>query len=349
MTRAALMLGTAIAGLPGAAWGQPRLAANDAVEQTVTVTVTATRSPTQVEDVPATVTVIDERRIADELSTDVRDLVRFEPGVIVPRSPARFGAALGTAGRDGNSGFRIRGIGGNRVLIQVDGIRVPDGFTFGAQAAGRGDYVDLGIVRSVEILRGPGSALYGSDGLAGVVSFITSDPADLLEGGRNVAFLGRASYDSASDEFSETAILAGRAGDWSALVSYTRRDGHELGNEGTNESPDARRTAPNPQDTSSDALFGRIVFEPGSGHRIRLTGEYGDSLVVTNVLSGRTPPPAAGPLPATAVIDLRARDTIERRRVSLDWRYEGEGMIDFAQAAVYWQESDNRQSAFEDR
>ncbi|MGQ0659854.1 TonB-dependent receptor domain-containing protein, partial [Sphingosinicella sp.] len=42
-------------------------------------------------------------------------------------------------------------------------------------------------------------------------------------------------------------------------------------------------------------------------------------------------------------------DTIERRRVSLDWRYEGEGMIDFAQAAVYWQESDNRQSAFEDR
>ncbi|MGE3396551.1 MAG: TonB-dependent receptor, partial [Sphingomonas sp.] len=42
-------------------------------------------------------------------------------------------------------------------------------------------------------------------------------------------------------------------------------------------------------------------------------------------------------------------DRIERRRVSLDWRYEGEGVIDFAQIAVYWQDSDNRQFTFEDR
>lgn len=342
-----VMAGTALAGLPVPVWAQVQLAANDAADQIITVT--ATRSPSEIEDVPVTVTVIDEQRIADELATDVRDLVRFEPGVVVPRSPTRFGAALGTTGRDGNSGFRIRGIGGNRVLIQVDGIRVPDGFSFGAQAAGRGDYVDLGIVRSVEILRGPGSALYGSDGLAGVVSFITSDPADLLNGGRSIAFLGRAAWDSASDEFSETAIVAGRSGAWSALVSYTRRDGHELDNEGTNDSSDARRTAPNPQDTRSNAVLGRIVFAPGDGHRIRLTGEYGDSLVVTNVLSGRTPPPAAGPVPATAVIDLNARDTIDRRRISLDWRYTGDGAIDFAQVVLYWQDSDNRQFAFEDR
>ena len=134
MTRAALLLGTALTGLPGSAFGQTQLASAEAADQTITVT--ATRSPTDVQSVPVTVTVIDEQRIADELATDVRDLVRFEPGVIVPRSPARFSAALGATGRDGNSGFRIRGIGGNRVLIQVDGIRVPDGFSFGAQLAG---------------------------------------------------------------------------------------------------------------------------------------------------------------------------------------------------------------------
>src|SRR3546814_10509902 len=94
----------------------------------------------------------------------------FEPGVSVQRQPARFGAALGATGRAGNESFNIRGIGGNRVLIQVDGVRVPDGFSFGAQASGRGDYVDLGLIKSVEILRGPSSALYGSDGLAGAVS-----------------------------------------------------------------------------------------------------------------------------------------------------------------------------------
>jgi hemoglobin/transferrin/lactoferrin receptor protein len=353
MTRATLLLGTALAALPGTAWAQnasqgdqPRteLASNDVPGQQITVT--ATRTPTPVGEVPATVTVIDEERIADELATDVRDLVRFEPGVSVPRGPTRFGAALGVTGRDGNSGFRIRGIGGNRVLIQVDGIRVPDGFTFGAQAAGRGDYVDLGIVKSVEILRGPTSALYGSDGLAGAVSFTTSDPVDLLRDGRDYAALLRGTYDSASDEFSETGLVAGRAGAWSALISYTRRDGHELDNKGTNDAPNSTRTEPNPQDTRSNAVLAKLVFDAGGGHRFRLTGEYGDGLTVTNVLSGRAVAPVASP---TGVLDLRARDTLERRRASFDWRYTGDGAIDFAQVAIYWQESENRQFTAEDR
>ncbi|RYY42056.1 MAG: TonB-dependent hemoglobin/transferrin/lactoferrin family receptor, partial [Sphingomonadales bacterium] len=108
------------------------------------ITVTATRQPVAIDDAPATVSVIGAQQIADELATDIKDLVRYEPGVTVPRGPTRFGAALGVTGRGGNEGFIIRGIGGNRVLIQVDGVRVPDGFTFGAQSAGRGDYVDLG-------------------------------------------------------------------------------------------------------------------------------------------------------------------------------------------------------------
>jgi hemoglobin/transferrin/lactoferrin receptor protein len=337
MTRAALLLGSALAGLPGSAWAQTQLASAETGDQTITVT--ATRSPTDVQSVPVTVTVIDEQRIADELATDVRDLVRFEPGVIVPRSPARFSAALGATGRDGNSGFRIRGIGGNRVLIQVDGIRVPDGFSFGAQLTGRGDYVDLGIVRSVEILRGPGSALYGSDGLAGVVSFITSDPADLLGAGRDIAFLARGTYDSASDEFSETALLAARSGPWSAIVSYTRRDGHELDNQGTVFAENSTRTAPNPQDTSSNALFGRLVFTPNDRHRVRLTVESGDTRVNSNVLSGRS----------ATVLNLTGRDTSDRSRISLDWRYTGTEIVELVQASFYWQRANNLQFTFEDR
>ncbi|MFN3287496.1 MAG: TonB-dependent receptor plug domain-containing protein, partial [Sphingomonadaceae bacterium] len=137
------------------------------------ITVTAIRLPRAVIDVPATVTVIDAQRIEDELATDIKDLVRFEPGVSVRAQPARFTAALSSTGRDGNAGFTIRGLEGNRVLIQVDGIRLPDAFSFGAQSVGRGDYVDLDVLKSVEILRGPASALYGSDGLAGAVSFLT--------------------------------------------------------------------------------------------------------------------------------------------------------------------------------
>jgi hemoglobin/transferrin/lactoferrin receptor protein len=310
-----------------------------------TITVTATRTPKSIFDIPATVSVIDSEKIADDLVSDVKDLVRFEPGVSVRRAPSRFGAALGATGRDGNAGFNVRGLDGNRVLIQVDGVRVPDGFDFGAQSAGRGDYIDLGIVKSVEILRGPASALYGSDGLAGAISFVTADPVDFLEAGSNVAGLARSAYDSADDEFSESAILAGRMGDWSALIAVTRRDGHELDNKGGNSAPNSTRTKPNPQDTQSNAVLGKLVWAPDEANSVRLTLDHLDSHVRTNVLSGVAPAPTA----PTSVLALSARDKVRRDRVSLDWRYEGAGAIDFAQVALWYQDGKNRQFTAEDR
>ncbi|MDT7527230.1 TonB-dependent hemoglobin/transferrin/lactoferrin family receptor [Sphingopyxis sp. SE2] len=308
------------------------------------IVVTATRTAVKAEDLPVTVSVKTDEQIADELVTDIRDLVRFEPGVSVQRQPARFGAALGATGRAGNESFNIRGIGGNRVLIQVDGVRVPDGFSFGAQASGRGDYVDLGLIKSVEILRGPSSALYGSDGLAGAVSFITADPADFIETGKNVGGLLRAGYSSADEEFSETAILAGRSGDWSLMAAYTRRDWQELDNKGTVGGNGPARTEPNPQDGHSNAALARIVYDPANGHKLRLTGEYLDTELYTNGLTG------VGPGSFGASVDrLEGWDTGERKRVSLDWSWEGEGVIDFARVALYWQDGEDRQYTEEDR
>jgi hemoglobin/transferrin/lactoferrin receptor protein len=311
-----------------------------------TITVTATRVPQNVNDVPAIVTVKSDEQIADELASDIRDLVRFEPGISVRRSPSRFTAALGSTGRGGAEGFNIRGIEGNRVLIQVDGIRVPDGFSFGAQAAGRGDYVDIGIVKSVEILRGPSSALYGSDGLAGAVSFITSDPADILkDDSRRFAGLGRTAYDSADNEFTQTAIVAGRAGQFSTLFAYTRRDGKELENQGKNSALNSTRTAPNPQDSASNAGFAKLVWQPDEDNRVRLTLDHLDSKTRTDVISARTAPP----LGATAVLNLQARDTTKRDRVSLDYRRENDGFVDFLQITGFYQNGRNRQASLEDR
>ncbi|QCB56851.1 TonB-dependent hemoglobin/transferrin/lactoferrin family receptor [Sphingopyxis sp. PAMC25046] len=308
------------------------------------IVVTATRTAVKAEDLPVTVTVKTDEQIADELVTDIRDLVRFEPGVSVQRQPARFGAALGATGRAGNDSFNIRGIGGNRVLIQVDGVRVPDGFSFGAQASGRGDYVDLGLIKSVEILRGPSSALYGSDGLAGAVSFITADPADFIQPGSNVGGLLRAAYSSADEEFSEAAILAGRSGDWSIMAAYTRRDWQELDNKGTVGGTGPARTEPNPQDGHSNAALARIVYDPANGHKLRLTGEYLDTELYTNGLTG------VGPGSFGASVDrLEGWDSGERKRVSLDWSWEGEGAIDFARVALYWQDGEDRQYTEEDR
>ncbi|WP_298196338.1 TonB-dependent hemoglobin/transferrin/lactoferrin family receptor [Novosphingobium sp.] len=309
------------------------------------IVVTATRAPAKIQDVPVSITVKTDEQMADEMVSDIKDLVRFEPGISVRQAPSRFGAALGVTGRDGASSFNIRGLEGNRVLIQVDGVRVPDGFEFGSQAAGRGNYVDLGLVKSVEILRGPASALYGSDGLAGAISFVTSDPVDLLKGDTHVGGRLRASYDSADNEFSETAIFAGRTGALSAMLAYTRRDGQELDNQGTNNAPNSTRTTPNPQDTRSDALLGKIALETGPSSRLRLTGEYQNGVVDTNVLSGVAPVASA----ATSVLGLKAHDTTSRKRLALDWKQEAEGAIDFIQLTAYWQQGENRQFTAEDR
>lgn len=320
----------------------------EAAPQDRTITVTATRTPVTEIEAPATVTVIDAEEIADMHATDLKDLVRYEPGVTVRRAPARFGAALGTTGRARNEDIAIRGIGGNRVLIQVDGIRSPQGFSFGAQDAGRGGYSDVSLVKSVEILRGPASALYGSDGLAGAVSFTTRDPADLIDDGESVGGFVSAQYASADEEFAETVALAADGGALSGMVAYTRRDFQELENQASVGGIGETRTLPNPQDGHSNAVLGKLVWQDG-GHRLRLTGEYLESELFSDVLSGQGPAFLFGPVPSWIVDDLTALDTTERTRASLDYTWEGEGPLSYAHAAAYWQDGKDVQFTDEDR
>lgn len=352
----AAAVGTALAGEPGP----------DEPQELAPVTVLATRTETRTDEAPATVTVFSDRDIEAMLATDIKDLVRFEPGVSVVSQPARFGAALGTAGRAGNEGFTIRGIGGDRVLMVVDGVRSPDGFVFGAQSVGRGGYADLDLMKSVEILRGPASALYGSDGVAGAVSFTTRDPSDLIRAGEDFGARARVGYNSADDGLTTSAVIAGRAGAFSGLLAWTGRDASGTENQGSVTGEEVRdvtiggitapgynyalRTLPNPQQTKSDAWLGKLVWDLAPGHSLRFTYDSIQSDMEADVLSGRatrlvTAPPAS----ATAVLDLTAADTTERERFSLDWRLTDVLGVERGQVSIYRQDSTTRQYTFEDR
>ncbi len=308
------------------------------------LTVTATKVATPVSDVPATVSVITAKEIDDNLVTDIKDLVRYEPGVAVPRSPARFTAALGGTGRDGNSGFNIRGLEGNRVLILEDGIRVPDSFGFGAQLVGRGDYSDLDLMKTVEILRGPASALYGSDGVAGAVSFITKDPEDFLRG-KDWAAQAKASYTSSDESWGEGLVFAIGDDTWQGMAAYTRRDGHGQETHGDNDSANTDRTTAIPQDIASNAFLGKILFTPDGSNRTRLTYEHMDRDVDSNVLSAIAKPP----LGASSTLSLVGQDESARDRVSLDHLYTGDGFIEVFKANAYRQASTTTQFSAEDR
>lgn len=357
-----LLLTTGVAALLAAAPAmaeEPNAAGPEDPAQLPPVSVLATRTGTPVGGAPATVAVFTADDIETMLATDIKDLIRFEPGVSVVNQPARFGAALGTAGRAGNEGFTIRGIGGDRVLMIVDGVRSPDGFVFGAQSVGRGGYADLDLMKSVEILRGPASALYGSDGVAGAVLFTTKDPGDLIRPGESFGARARAGYNSADEGLTKSAVVAGRSGVFSGLLAWTGRDSQETENQGDQTGEVVRsnntivyssRTLPNPQEINSDAWLGKLLWDVAPGHSLRLTYDSFQSDMAANVLSGRTTRPAATPpTAATAVLNLIAADTTERERFSLDWRLDDVLGLDRGQVSIYQQDSASRQFTFEDR
>ncbi len=127
------------------------------------IVVVATRYRTPLRDVAADVTVITRAELDATLSTSLPDLFRFVPGVSHQGAGSRFGA----------EGVSIRGIGGNRVALEIDGVPVSEHFAIGSFSNATRDFIDPALVGRIEILRGPASALYGSSALGGVVAVRT--------------------------------------------------------------------------------------------------------------------------------------------------------------------------------
>lgn len=163
-----------------------------------TIVVAATQSERTVGDVAATVSVVDTEEIERRNARSLKDLVRYEPGLSVRNEGARFGLA----------GLSIRGLDGNRVAMEVDGTPVADAFAIGSFSNAGRAAVDLDILKPVEIVRGPASALHGSDALAGIVGFVTQEPLDLLDGTARGMGRVRMGYDSVDRSRQATATIS---------------------------------------------------------------------------------------------------------------------------------------------
>jgi hemoglobin/transferrin/lactoferrin receptor protein len=325
----ALALGLALA---GAASANPVVTpGTDDVAVLDTLTVTATRTERALDEVPNTVTVIDREAMDRQIARDIKDLVRYEPGVSVTSSFGRFG--LG--------GFRIRGLQGNRVLVQTDGIPVSDAFSIGSFSNANRNFVDLDTLKRVEILRGPASSLYGSDALGGVVSFVTKDPEDYLADGDDVHVGVKFGYQGDSDGQFAGATTAWAGERWSALLAVSARRGSEPENFGDNESVGATRTAANPQDTDGKSVLAKWVFDASERHRFRLTVEGNEDSADTDVLSAVN----------ATTLSLFGEDEQTRARISLAHEATGldSGLADAVEWKLYRQDSETTQYSFEDR
>jgi vitamin B12 transporter len=125
------------------------------------IVVTATRTPQPIQRAGSAITVITAEEIAKASVRSVDDLFRQVPGV-----------TLTQAGGPGQiQTVRIRGGDVRHTLVLIDGIRVNDPSTTGREF----DFATLVLadIERIEVLRGPQSALYGSDAMGGVVNIIT--------------------------------------------------------------------------------------------------------------------------------------------------------------------------------
>lgn len=124
------------------------------------VVVTGTRTPKMLKDIPVVTTVISEREIEKTGSLTIADVLQTEiPGV-------EFGRQM-----DGQVVMNMQGMGGSDILFLIDGEKMA------GESMNNIDYERLNMdnVERVEIVRGAGSALYGSNAVGGVVNIITKE------------------------------------------------------------------------------------------------------------------------------------------------------------------------------
>lgn len=263
--------------------------------------VVASRLPQPLSSVAAQVTVIDAADIRRALTEDFDGLLKYEPGLDLQTSGTRFGS----------NSVNIRGIDGNRVYIEVDGVPLRNQFSIGAYSNADRLTVETDRIKRVEVLHGPASVMHGSNALGGVMAITTWDPTDLLMRSGSNRWLGlRAGYQGMDASYVGSGVAALVAGSHGFLAAASYREGHELDNQAPADVPN------DPQDwNSSDYLF-RYTWDTPAGNRLRLSAASWEREVATDVRSllgygsrfRRT-------------TSLRGDDRDESRRVSLDYDF----------------------------
>lgn len=291
------------------------------------VVVVGSRSAEPVRQVVGTISRVDREVMEQRGVQTLDDLARLVPGMEVASDPNRFGAL----------GFNLRGLDGNRVSVEIDGIPLADGFGVGQFALAGRDLVELGIVDRVEVLRGPASTLYGSKALAGVVAFWTPEATDAAWSGneRRTAWALRAGAASRDDSHWLSARMAARSEDarLTALLALGRRQGHET----ENNARDADDAA-NPADFRSDSALAKFGFDAGAAGRWTATLEQGRGERQTDVQSQ-----LFGPGRFATTYALLADDRFRRDRLSLASEWESLGPVGPVRALAYRQSSHSEQ------
>lgn len=233
--RAVLALVCAASVLPAIAFAQsPVAAAAAAAVDPERIVVIGSREPTEARRLVGDIVVIDSEAIQASTADSVEDLLRREAGVLLSRN----------GGPGASASVFFRGAGSSNTLVLVDGVRI------GSATLGQVEFEGLSLasIERIEVLRGPGSSLYGADGSGGVVQIFTRRGDGQPRLG---AWLAAGQYGAGEAAFNASGKFG--AFDAAASLSHERVEGVSAlrpGDQFGNYNPDkdgSRRTTANTQ------------------------------------------------------------------------------------------------------
>jgi vitamin B12 transporter len=176
------------------------------------IVITASRAPEPQAETPASVTIIDKKRIERLGEPLVPALLRLSPSV-----------SISTSGPAGSlTEVRIRGAEANHTLLFIDGIRAND------PASGdtpRFELLNADIASRIEIIRGPQSALWGSEAIGGVIAINGTADAPEFGATAEAGSFGFQRASASASASSGAASLAGAVG-WQRATGIDSFSGH---------------------------------------------------------------------------------------------------------------------------
>lgn len=178
-----------------------------------TVVVTATQTEEDAFKTDKSIDKVDQEQLDIQQPESVAEGVKELTNVNVNQGPRQLSQQI-----------NIRGLSGKEVLQVLDNAR--QNFQNGHQGS---FFVEPELLKEIEVLRGPGSSLWGSGAIGGVVNMTTIDPSDLLKEGQTVGAKVKAGTGSADDLLYTSDSVYGKLDENNeVLMNFTYRNTHDI-------------------------------------------------------------------------------------------------------------------------